>query len=235
MIAEVFRSYGSVGTFVLLKASDGRTTIFNQERAKLRVVPASTFKIANSLIALETGVVQDADEVVPYGGQPQRFKSWERDMSIRDAIRISNVPVFQEIARRIGISRYEKWLGVLGYGNGIIGGDVEDFWLKGPLKISALEQVSFLRKLAQQKLPVSLRSQSLVADIIRLERSGDRVLYGKTGWSGATNPELGWFVGWVENERGISVFALNMDINTRRDAKKRKQIAKAVLKALDVF
>src|SRR5690606_18887771 len=108
-------------TFVLYEASADRLALVNAERARQRFVPASTFKITNSLIALETGVVKDADEVIPYGGKPQRVKEWERDMSMRDAIAVSNVPVYQELARRIGLERYKAWLERLKYGNREIG------------------------------------------------------------------------------------------------------------------
>jgi beta-lactamase class D len=84
-------------------------------------------------------------------------------------------------------------------------------------------------------LPLSTRSQAIVADIIKLENKGERVLYGKTGWSSAPTPQLGWFVGWVENERGIFSFALNMDMASINDAKKRKLIAKALLDKFDIY
>lgn len=234
-LAEVFVRHNVVGTFVLHDISNDQLVLVNSDRAAERRFPASTFKIANSLLALETGVIADENEVVPYGGKPQMFKSWERDMSIRDGIKISNVPVFQELASRIGIDRYRKWLAVLQYGNAEIGENVKTFWLKGPLKVSPIEQVRFLSKLAQKKLPLSQRSQAIVTEIIRLERKGTSVLYGKTGWSGASSPETGWFVGWVEGEKGIFTFAMNMDIVSRQDAKKRKLLTKSLLSRLGVY
>ena len=209
--------------------------IVNPARAASRLYPASTFKIANSLIALESKVVRDEMEIIPFGGEPQPIKSWEIDMSMHEAIKISNVPVFQELARRIGNSNYEKWLRKLNYGNQQVGLDVETFWLQGPLRISAIEQVKFLSALANKKLIMSSRSQKIVADIIRLETKGKRILFGKTGWSSAPSPQTGWFVGWVENERGIFSFALNIDINTKSDARKRKILAKKLLEILDIY
>jgi len=234
-LAEIFERHNAVGTFALHDISNDQLVLVNSNRAAERWFPASTFKIANSLLALETGVIADENEVIPYGGKPQMFKSWERNMSIRDGIKISNVPVFQELASRIGIDRYQKWLAVLHYGNAQIGEDVRTFWLKGPLKVSPIEQVRFLSKLAQKKLPLSQRSQTVVTEIIRLENKGTSVLYGKTGWSGASSPEIGWFVGWVEGEKGIFTFAMNMDIVSKRDAKKRKFLVKLLLNRLGVY
>src|SRR6185295_19637139 len=116
----------------------------------------------NSLIALETGVVKDESEAVPYGGKPQPIKAWEKDMGLRDAIKISNVPVYQEIARRVGLARYDAWLARLDYGNRQTGTVVDRFWLDGPLAISAVEQTKFVARLAQGTLPASARSQAIV-------------------------------------------------------------------------
>lgn len=204
-------------------------------RAHKRFIPASTFKIINSLIALDTGVVSDKNEIVPYGGKPQPIKTWEQEMSLRDGIRISNVPVFQEIARRVGLARYRALLKAYGYGNQRVGGDVETFWLKGPLRISALEHVGLLLKLAKQELPAQKGNQRLVREIIRLETKGDAKLYGKTGWTIAPDPDIGWFVGWVERKGRIFAFALNMDIQSRVQATKRVVIAEAMLAALGVW
>ena len=74
----------------------------------------------------------------------------------------------------------------------------------------------------------------LVADIIKQETKAGRTLYGKTGWTSATSPELGWFVGWVESENGIQSFALNMDMNSKANGKKRVEIAKA-LEFISIF
>ena len=234
-LEDVFKQQNVVGTFVLHDPANDQLILVNAKRAVERKIPASTFKIANSLIALESKVVANENEIIPYGGKPQLFKSWERDMSMRAGIRISNVPIFQELASRVGIKRYEKRLKTLNYGNGQVGQDVKTFWLQGPLKISAIEQAKFLSSLAQKKLPISARSQEIVADIIRLEKMNGRVLYGKTGWSSASMPQIGWFVGWAKNERGLFSFALNIDIYSKSEARKRKLIAKELLSILNVY
>ncbi len=234
-LISMFEQKGVVGTFVLYDLKKDHFTIINPQRAAQRFIPASTFKLANSLIALETKVVADELEIIPYGGEPQLFKSWEKDMSMREAIKISNVPVFQELASRIGIKRYKKWLLVLDYGNHQISDDVDNFWLDGPLKISAIEQVNFLSKLASKSLPLSHGSQLTVAKISQLSKTRTGSLHGKTGWSSATTPQIGWFVGWINGENGVVSFALNIDIQSKIDARKRKLIAFSILKKLGVL
>jgi beta-lactamase class D len=220
---------------VLLDVAANRMTVVNRARAETRMVPASTFKIANSLIALETGAVKDENEILPYGGGKQFVKEWERDMGMRDAIRISNVPVYQEIARRIGPDRMQAMLERLGYGNRQIGSVIDRFWLDGPLEISAVEQARFTARLAQQKLPLSQRAQAIVRDITRLDKANGAVLYGKTGWAGTITPKIGWLVGWVERGGSVHGYALNIDMATVQEAPRRMTLVRAMLSRLGVM
>lgn len=230
-----FQAAGSVGTFALHDPATDGLIVVDGKRAATRYVPASTFKIANSLIALETRVVADENEVIPFGGRPQRVKAWERDMSLRDAIVHSNVPVYQEIARRVGLARYQTWLERLDYGNRQTGQDVEQFWLRGPLAISAIEQARFASRLALGQLPLSSRSQAIVRTILRLEANAGRELYGKTGWFVSEPLKLGWLTGWVEVDGRKRGFSLNIDMPRIDDAPKRTAIAKAILAHLGLL
>ena len=231
----VFDDYRVTGTFVAFDPHRDHMTIISPKRAETRLIPASTFKIVNALIALETSVVADENETVPFGGKPQIIKAWERDMSIRDAVTVSNVPVFQEIARRVGLERYTTYLRKFGFGNQLVGADVETFWLEGPLKISAVEFAKLLSRLARFELPAKVASQKTVRDILRLETRDGTILFGKTGWTSTPNPDVGWFVGWTEKEDRQVSFALNIDINFREDAKKRKILTRALLKKLGYY
>ena len=234
-LASVFADHGVAGTFVVYDVAADRGIVVDPDRAARRLIPASTFKVANSLIALETGVIADADEIVPYGGKPQPIKAWEADMSIRDAIRVSNVPVYQELARRVGLQRYRAWLVRLDYGNADPGDAVETFWLRGPLAISAVEQTRFLARLARHELAASDRSQRLVRDILRIESGDGPTLYAKTGWSIAGTPQLGWWVGWVERGDALHTFALNIDMHANADARKRIPLGRALLASLGLL
>lgn len=233
-LGGIFAERDARGTFVLLDAATDTMMVFDRARAERRMVPASTFKIPNSLIALETGVVKDEAEVIPFGGKPQPIKDWERDMGLRDAIRISNVPVYQEVARRVGLERMQAMVDRLGYGNRKIGTVVDRFWLDGPLAISAMEQARFQVRLARRELPVSARSQTIVRDILRLDEANGAVLFGKTGWTGA-KPGIGWLVGWVERGGAIHGYALNIDMTTVQEAPKRLAIVRAMLSRLGVM
>jgi beta-lactamase class D len=234
-LAKLFDDAEVNGTFVLYDVSDNRFIFHNQTRAETRFIPASTFKIPNSLIGLATAAVSDVNEVIPYGGKPQFLKIWEQDMGLRDAIKISNVPVYQELARRIGLERMSENLALLDYGNKDIGTVVDTFWLKGPLKISAVEQVKFLALLAQGELPLPGDIQQSVREIIQIEQADGWVLHAKSGWTTTPTPDLGWWVGWVVKDKGIFSFALNIDMPNKGDSAKRTELGKASLKISGVI
>lgn len=127
-------------------------------------------------------------------------KAWEKDMGLREAIVVSNVPIYQELARRIGLERMRDNVVKMNHGNREIGTIVDIFWLKGPLNISAIEQTRFLAKLAQGTLPLSELVQKSVRKIVRLDKGPNWTLYGKTGWENGPDPGVGWWVGWVQKE-----------------------------------
>lgn len=234
--ADLFAAQGVDGTFVLYEPEMEKLVAVNEERARKRFVPSSTFKVANSLIALETGAVESVDEVLPYGGEAQPFEKWERDMSMREAIAMSNVAIYQEVARRIGLERMKRNLSELDYGNRDPGTVIDRFWLDGPLTISAIEEAEFLARLARNELPLATETQAVVREIMLLEEKDGKRLYGKTGWAFAEGGGgLGWFVGWVEHKEKVHAFALNIEMTENEQAEWRIPLAKEFLKELDVW
>lgn len=234
-VQKLFEDAGLNGTFVLYDQKNNKFIGHNLTRAQQRYLPASTFKIPNTLIGLSAESVKSVDDILPYGGKPQPFRSWEKDMSLRDAIPISNVPIYQELARRTGLSKMQENVKTLSYGNTEVGAQVDNFWLVGPLKISAVEQVQFLAKLATHLLPYAPELQTSVKEIVLVESAEGWKLYGKTGWANATTPGIGWWVGWVERGGAVYSFAINIDINQDADAQKRIPLGRQSLEVLGVL
>ena len=235
-LGRIFKTAEVAGTFVLYDAAADTYIGYDRNRAERRYVPASTFKIPNTLIGLSSGAVQSVDEILPYKGDPQPFiQAWAKDMSLREAIVLSNVSIYQELARRIGLER--MWDGVerLDYGNKELGTVVDDFWLAGPLGISAVEQTRFLSGLARGTLPFPRDFQKSVREIILLEQGDNWQLFGKTGWENSPGKGVGWWVGWVQKGDRVYAFALNMDLQKASDAGKRAELGKACLKVLGLL
>ena len=234
-VAALFAERDLYGTFVLYDVAGDKLIGHNRTRAQISYIPASTFEIPASLIGLAAGTAPNVDVVLPYGGKPQAVKAWEQNMSLREAIKVSNVAIYQDLARRTGLKRMREGVRALQYGNQEIGNIIDDFWLVGPLKISALDQVQYLARMGQLQLPYPRRTQIAIRNIIFLEYGSNWALYGKTGWATTEEPKVGWWVGWIQKGDEIYAFALNLDMPSVEDASKRIEIGKASLKALGVL
>jgi beta-lactamase class D len=235
-VSALFRQAGVVGTFVVLEEGSGALRGHNRARAEQRFVPASTFKIANALIGLSLGAVRTVDELIPYTGDANPFmREWLEPMGLRGGMRVSNVPLYQELARRIGRVRMGEALQRIPYGNGQIGREVTTFWLRGPLAISAVEQTRFLSRLAHQRLPFPVSAQEQVAAITLVDGGPGWSLHAKTGWQNAPGAGVGWWVGWVQRGDRVVPFALNIDMAGSLDAPQRERLGRASLRALGIL
>src|SRR5438477_12764376 len=118
-------------------------------------------------------------------GVVRSIEAWNRDHTMRSAIAASAVPVYQEIARRIGQERMQKFVDLLEYGNRDIGGGIDQFWLTGNLRIDPVQQVDFVDRLRRGVLPLSKRSQELARDILPATKVGNATIRGEGGPVGA--------------------------------------------------
>jgi beta-lactamase class D len=194
------------GTAVIVDLNTSVKTIYGTH-ADERVNPCSTFKILNSIIALDSGAVRDENETIAWDGVVREYPFWNHDHTMRSAIAVSTVWYYQELARRIGETKMAETVRKAQYGNRDTANTLTTFWLGGgSLKISPNEQVDFLSKMVRNQLPFSLHTQSVVKDIIRLEKRDGMTLWGKTGSCGG----IGWFVGFIERDDTVKVFAFQI-------------------------
>ncbi len=225
-----FDAQGVRGTFVLYEPAADRYQVLDEARAKQRFLPASTFKIPNALIGLEVGSITDENEVFRWDGKPKLCAAWEHDQTLATGMRASVVWMFQEIARRTGKARMREWLERLDYGNRDISGGIDLFWLQGGLRVSALEQVRFLHRLAEGRLPMTQRAQRLVRAALVVERTRNYTLYAKTGSVPSGKDAIMWWVGWIERKgRPQAYFAMNFAPASRSAYADRFAIGRAIL------
>ena len=207
---------GLKGTFVLYDARAGTYTRFNAVRGAERFSPCSTYKIPNSLIAVETGVASGAEFAISYDAKrdPRQAdwpEEWAHDQTLRSAFRYSVVWFYQEMARRVGAERMGRYVKQFGYGNQDIAGGIDRFWLSSSLQISAEEQVAFLQRFHDGRLRVSPHTMEVVKDIMVADQGPGWVLRAKTGACRGDLPEgVVWYVGWVEKGDDTFYFALNL-------------------------
>lgn len=229
---------GFTGTFALYDEAADSYLVYGEPQSRQRLSPCSTFKIYNSLIGLETGVLDQEDvyTLLKWNGTQYAFPFWNHDHTLASATRDSVVWYFQELARRIGDEKMQTCIDKLDYGNRDISGGLTTFWLRSSLKISAREQVDLLHRLYAGQLPVSPDNAAIVARNITLSADDGIRFMGKTG-SGMENGKwlLGWFVGCVEKQGNRYFFAANIQAADGATGGKAREITKAILKDLSIL
>lgn len=229
-----FQELGVEGSIIIAELNSDRLWQHNPQRNQTAFPTASTFKILNSLIALETGVIPNELAILTWDGIPRAIPTWNRDLNLKEAFKLSAVWFYQVLARRIGYERMQQWINQVGYGNQNIGTkeDIDQFWLQGNLQITPQQQVQFLRRLYNNDLPFSEQTLSLVKEIMIYEQTPDYTIRAKTGWFGFGDESLqniGWFVGYVETGDNAYFFATNIDINNPEDGAARIELTRRCL------
>jgi len=223
------------GCFALYNNNSNQFTIFNLSRYKDSAYsPASTFKIVNSLIAIHTGRAFNEKMVIKWDGVSRWNADWNKDLDMEEAFKVSAVPYYQELARRIGKDTMKLWLDSLNYGNRTIGNHVDSFWLNNTLTITADEQLGLVKRLYFDQLPIDKRAQRIVRQMMLREKNANYLLSYKTG-TGTTpsGKTLGWVVGWIEENRHPYFFVLNVEGDSEIDmTTARMNALKGILKQL---
>ncbi|QOX80607.1 class D beta-lactamase [Trichlorobacter lovleyi] len=231
-LARLFSDRALQGTLVLTNRDGSRSYIHDEARANTPLLPASTFKIPNTLIALEVGAARP-DTVFLWDGKDKGVPACNRDQTLASAFKNSCVWCYQDLAQRIGTARYRQWLKKIDYGNALSGPELTSFWLSGDLRISAQQQIAFLKKLYRHELPFKAASYDALARIMLVEEKPGYRLYAKTGWAGygeKITPQIGWYVGYLETGTEVWFFALNMAITKPTEAAYRQQVVLEALK-----
>lgn len=228
------------GSILIYDLKDDKYYSNNFNWAKKGYLPASTYKITNSIIALETGVVQSDSTLFKWNGEERRLKIWEQDMIFKDAFHYSCVPCYQEVARKIGVNRMNKYLDKFDYGKMKVDStNIDLFWLEGESQINQYQQIEFLKRFYNSELPISQRTETIMKRMIVIEEDETYKLSGKTGWSIRDGNNNGWFVGFVEIKENTYFFATNVEPNQNFNMDLfpmiRKELTFKALKQLNII
>lgn len=237
-LKKYFDAHNAEGSFTLLNNADGEIIVYNMDLDTTRFTPASTFKIINSLIGLQTGKVIDDNMMIKWDGKKRDDPQWNRDMGMKDAFRLSNVGYYQSVARLIGKDTMQRWIDSLSYGNKNISGPVDSFWLNNSLKISPDEQLGLMKRLYFDQLPFRKSVQQSVRDMMLQEDNTTYKLSYKTGLGyDESRNAIGWVTGWIEENRHVYFFVTLVKAKDPAiDMKSiRLSITKDILKQLGFF
>ena len=227
---------------MIVDAASGRS-ISEEGNCDTRATPASTFKVALALIGFDSGELESADTPrLPFkqGYVDWRGDVWRQATTPRRWMKYSVVWYSQQIARRLGVAAIEGYLRRLDYGNADFSGDegrdnaLERAWINSSLKLSAREQVRFLKRMLNYELPVARKAVDLTKSIVETTslESGWTV-QGKTGLAYPRRADgsfdrargWGWFVGWAtRGDRRVVIARLIQD--ERRHSKSAAQRAR---------
>lgn len=203
---KYYDQFNVEGSFVLYDPSKNHYIVYNQAQFEKAFTPASTFKICNSLIGLETGIIQDEHFVIKWDGQIHLNPNWNANQDLKTAIENSTVWYYQELARRVGGQKMKYWLDKANYGNADTSGGIDQFWLSGGLRVSPAQHIDFLKRLYNNTLPFSQRSMDIVKKILITEQTAFYTIHSKTGWGWQDNTEIGWDVGYIETNGSVYYF-----------------------------
>lgn len=212
---KIKKAFGRIeGSFVIITRSTGAMICFNPQGCLEKLPPFSTFKIWNTLFGIETGLITSVDDpFYTWDGETRFIPEWNKDLTFREAFRVSCVPAFRELARKIGEEKMQLWIEKIHYGDCDISLGIDCFWLpkagEKSILISPLEQAELILSLVSKKLPISPKSLEMLEEVMQINDEEYASLYGKTG-SGMDENEkfnLGWFVGYLKRNREIHAFA----------------------------
>lgn len=241
---KYFNNCNVQGSIAIYDDSHQKWILSDSSDVYKEALPASTFKIINLLIALETGVVHDENEVIRWNGLIDTARYGYRpeiylDMTVQDAFRESSVWVFLDMAKKIGKANYQHYLKLCNYGNQNLSETGDDFWNFGFLGISPVNQVNFLRNMYAEKLPFSKRNIDIVKRVLISEQAENYTLSAKTGWTRQGGINTGWWVGYIETKAGVFFYATRLfqdrKYNSPDFGPSRKEITRSILIDLNVI
>ena len=231
-IDSLYKASNVEGTLLIFDSEQKIRYCYNSSNFNVRYSPASTFKIFNTLVAFETGIIKDSSTSISWDKKIRKPEYWNQNLSVKRAFRYSAVWAYQYLARQAGYSSMSKWLKTCKYGNANCEGAIDQFWLNDSLQISVEEQLNFLIQLKENKLPFSEQAIRQTQEIMFEETTSLGNLYAKTGWAGNNTQDIGWYIGWIENNKKLYYFIhliINKDLNNASFANARKEIPLKVL------
>lgn len=199
-LKKYFDSEGVNGTFALFDNQRGDVTVYNMKMDTQRFTPGGIFKIAETLIGIETS------RLTGENSKMRGVDSGLAGLTLKAAFDENNYAYFDALAKNIGLDTMKFWIDSLHYGNTQIS-QIDSFWRDGELKISSDEQLGLVNKLYFDKLPFQKYAQQVLRDLMLKE---DNTLYKfsyATGTAGEGENQIGWIAGWIEENRHVYFFS----------------------------
>jgi beta-lactamase class D len=234
-LADLFAQEHIEGAIVISSLRSKQSFIHNNLIANKKFPVASTFKILNTLIAIEENVVSGKETLFKWDGHIYDIPEWNHDQTLASAFKVSCVWCYQQIARQVGMEKYRSYLHQLGYGELHEPFKETTFWLDGSLEISAIEQVNFLKKIYLRSLPFNTSAYETLREIMLVEETATFTIRAKSGWAGQLSPQTGWYVGYVETSKDVWFFATTIEDLNKPNLPFRQKLTREALQTMGVI
>lgn len=222
---ELCKEGSDTCTFVMLSENSqtsvndkNKISSVNKKRANLPLSPFSTFKVANSLIGLDLGVIKNTKQKLTFDNESYPVQAWWPPVwklphyDLTTAFKYSMVAIYRQLANDIGKKNMTVYLDKMHYGNEDISSGLDSFWLNGSMKISAMEQVLLLQKIYHNQFNIKKSSIDALKEVMLVDSQPKYQIYAKTGAGKVDDGSmLGWYIGFVENSSGVHFFAFNFN------------------------
>jgi beta-lactamase class D len=234
--SQYYGDYAGKSCMVVYDESRRREILFHPDICEKASLPASTFKIFNSLVSLETGAVSNVDETIRWYGTNYPYPDWNRDQTMRTAFKYSVVWFYQECARRVGAEKMSAWLREARYGNGDISAGIDCSGSRANSR-SRRWRGRFPEAALFEKLPFLQATMKAVKDIMLYETGEGYNIYAKTGTVSRDMPNYGWWVGFVEKGTNVYFFASRIETDAPGEnfVKEKIEMPRSVLTALGII
>jgi beta-lactamase class D len=243
-MSKEFNAFDTKGSITIYDLNNDKYYSSDAIDADKGSLPASTFKILNSCIALEVGAIKSEEEIIKWDGKPKSFKGrlvkwWNADTNIKRAFKYSTIWFYEELSNRIDRDVYQEYLKKCSYGNLDLSEKGNDFWNYGSLKISPKNQIEFLKAFYREELPFSKSTYSLVKSMMLSKKTDDYTISSKTGWAVDDNIDIGWWIGYIETKDNTYFFATRISKGVKekkpRFSALRKEISMSILRKMEVL
>jgi beta-lactamase class D len=166
---------------ILVYDTDNKTFLLKEGSCDQPISPASTFKIPLSLIGYDSGYLTDTDlpELPFRADYPASLASHKHDTSPAYWMKNSVVWYPQLMTEWLGIKRLSHYVEAFDYGNKDLSGDpgkhngLTRAWLGSSLKITPLQQLSFLQKLLDRDLPVKEEAYEYTEQLLKQDATNN--------------------------------------------------------------
>lgn len=234
---------GFDATLVLYEQTSDQTWVYNPDKIQIGTLPCSTFKIPNTLIGLENGLLKHAGTVLQrdaakYPEQDWWPQSWRVDQAnLKDAFRASMVWFYCTLADRVSNVVIAEHLKNWKYP---VPKDLTPghyFWIEGNYGVSPVDQVAFLRRFYNDELGLKPETTATMKEIMLLEEGEGYRFSGKTGLCRLPdNTKVGWLIGFVEHKKGLYFYAMRLEADAYdKIMKHRVPLIRQLFKNLNLF